>query len=88
VRAAVVTRIPSITWISSSSIATAHTETPGVRLRLLSMTVAGRRASIHFAPCSAEAENPANTPCPRVRSQHAFARRTAVISVSCAMYTS
>lgn len=88
VRAGVVSRMPSITHTTSSSIMLAHAEMPSARRRLVSITVAGRAASIQRAPCRAEAENPAKAPCPLDRSQQAFARTTADSSVWLAMYTS
>jgi hypothetical protein len=50
VLAGVVTRMPSITQISSSSMLSAHAMTPEVRLRLVSMIAAGRHGSIQRAP--------------------------------------
>jgi hypothetical protein len=44
---------------------------------LVSMIAAGRAASIHLAPCKADAENPARTPRRRDRSQQACARSDA-----------
>ena len=69
----------AITLAVSGSVS--HTWMPGTGLRFVSMTVAGRRASIHLLPCRAEAEKPATTPRRRVRSHPALARRIGVSSV-------
>lgn len=56
VRSGVVTRMPSMTQISSGSMRSSQTCSPGARRRLVSMIAAGRSASIHLAPWKAEAE--------------------------------
>ena len=88
VRAGVVTAMPSMTQISSSSMLSAHAVTPGVGLRLVSMIAAGKHASIQRAPWSDDAENPARTPRRLDLSQAPLARTMGVTREFLSWYTS